>query len=130
LTKRSGGIGADGLTLVGLVLGVVGAVPSVESIFRKLGRRAPTMPDPESALETATWAVSTQYLDVPRNELRVVSEEPHQDHWTFIMAFDASGDSFEVDVYGMPRSGAVATRVVWQDGRPWGRKPGESETDQ
>jgi hypothetical protein len=130
LSKRSGGIGADGLTLVGLVLGVVGAVPTVESILRKLGRRAPTMPDRDSALQTATWAVSMQYRGVPRNGLRVVREERHQDHWTLAMVFDASGDRFEVDVYGMPRSGAVATRVVWQDGDAWGRKPGEVGADE
>jgi hypothetical protein len=46
------------------------------------------------------------------------------------MTFGASGDSFEVDVYGMPRTGAVATRVVWQDGDASGKKPGEAGTDQ
>lgn len=126
LEKSSGGIGADGLTIVSLVLGVIGAVPTVESILRKLRHRAPALPDNDSAVQAATWAVSVQYEGVPRRELKIFRQERHQDHWTFTMTLAASADIFEVDVYGQARSGAFATRVAWQNGDAWGRRPGET----
>jgi hypothetical protein len=126
LEKSSGGIGADGFTILSLLLGVVGTVPTVESILEKLRHRAPQLPDRDSALHTATWAVSMQYEGVPRRDLKIFREERHRDHWTFTMSLPASADTFEVDVYGQPGSGATATRVVWQNPDASGRPPGEA----
>lgn len=126
LEKTSGGIGADGVTVISLLLGVVGAVPTVESIFEKLHRRTPELPDRAFALRTATWAVSMQYQRVPRSALKVLREERHRDHWTFAMSLPESGDTFEVDVYGHPGAGATATRVCWQSSDGSRRPPGDA----
>jgi len=126
LNKTGGGIGADGATIISLVLGVVGAVPTVSSLLTRLRRAVPACPPREEAWDTATWAVAMQYGTVPRRHLHLLAEARHQDHWVLTMSLPDSGDEFPVDVYGS-RGGTMATQVVWTNGQPWGRKPGQVE---
>lgn len=125
LKKSSGGIGADGATIVSLILGVVGAVPTIESLLRKLGRETPALPTRDNAWETATWAVAMQYESLVRRELHPAREERHSDHWTFRMSSEGGSDTFEVDVYGS-RGGTIATRVAWTNGDASGNGPGRN----
>jgi len=120
LTKSSGGIGADGATILGLVLGVVGATPTIQSLLSKIGREAPVLPRRDDAWETATWAVAMQFQSVARTSLHPVGEARHSDHWSFSMSLEGFGDRFEVDVYGS-RGTTVATRV-WTNGDAWGKR--------
>ena len=122
LRTVGGGSGADVSTILGLALGVVGAVPTVTSLFRRLRRDVPDCPQREEAWDTATWAVSLQYDSVERRALRLHSETRHPDHWSFSMFLPESRDEFEVDVFGS-RSNVVATRVRWTNGDPWNRAP-------
>ena len=57
VSKRGGGIGADGLTVLSLVLGAIGTVPTMEMLFDLLHREVPPCPNRDDALSTATWAV-------------------------------------------------------------------------
>jgi hypothetical protein len=123
VSKVGGGIGADGATVLGLVLGVIGAVPTVDSLLHRLRRQVPPCPEREEAWDTATWAVALQYRAVDRKELRLLKEARNRDHWVFTLALPCTGDEFEVEAYGS-RSTAIATRVVWTNGDPWGRGPG------
>ena len=124
LTKRGGGIGAEGATVVSLVLGVVGTVPTIKMLFDLLHCHVPECPDRKEALETATWAIAMQYASVQRRQLEVTREVRDRDHWTFSLRMPGSSDDFEVDVFG-GRSGTVATRVVWTNGNAWGGAPGK-----
>jgi hypothetical protein len=123
LSKRAGGIGSDGPTTLELVLGVVGAVPTVLMLLDKLKRGTPACPNRENAWEKATWAVALQYASVERVKLRLLSEIRHEDHWEFTMSLSESSDQFSVEVFGN-RSTVVAIRVTWTNGDPWGRRPG------
>ena len=122
VSKRGGGIGASGATVLGLILGVVGTVPTVQMLFGKLRRVVPDCPEHDDALETATWAIAMQYDEVERKTLKLVAEARDPDRWTFELTLPATGDDFEVEVYGF-RSGTVATRVVWSNGDPAGGRP-------
>ncbi len=123
ITRSGGGIGADGATILSLVLGVVGTVPTVAMLFGLLHRQVPDCPDRDEALDTATWAVAMQYDSVERRKLVATREARERDHWTFSLRIPDSSDDFEVDVYGS-RSNTVATRVAWTNGEAWGRQPG------
>lgn len=123
LNNRGGGIGADGLTILILVLSVVGDVPPVISLLQHLKRPVPPCPSREEAWESATWAVAMLYSTVERRRLDVLEEARHPDHWVFTMSLPESGDKFEVDVFGS-RAGTVVTRVMWINGEPGRRKPG------
>ena len=123
ISKRGGGIGAEGAAILSLVLGVIGTVPTVLLLFSHLRRQVPERPDRDEALETATWAVVMQYYTVDRRSLEVVGEARDPDHWTFTLRHAASNDQFEVEVFGS-RARTFATRVVWVHGEPWGRLPG------
>jgi hypothetical protein len=125
--KRGGGIGADGATILSLVLGVVGTVPTIDMLLERLRRGVPKCPDRAEALETATWAVAMQYQSIERRGLAVTRESRDADHWTFTLRLADALDEFEVEVFGS-RSGTVATRVVWTNGDPWGSLPGERPT--
>lgn len=125
IVKRGGGIGASGATILSLVLGVVGTVPTVQMLLAHLGRKVPDRPQREEALATATWAVAMQYHTVARRSLEVVGEVREADHWSFDLRFPESDDRFEVEVYGSPQ-GTFATRISWRNGRPGGRLPGRT----
>lgn len=125
IKKSGGGIGAEGATIVSLVLAVVGTVPTIVMLFELLHRPTPPLAEHDDALGTATWAVALQYPSVVRNQLDVVREVRESDHWTFFLRLASSRDEFEVDVFGS-RSKTVATRVVWTNGEAWGRQPGEA----
>ena len=126
LSKRGGGIGASGATILGLVLGVVGAVPTIQMLLERLRRDVPECPDRPDALDTATWAIVMQYVEVERQALQLKGEARDVDHWTFSLWLPATDDAFEVEVYGS-RSGTVATRVAWTKGDLGGRQPGTSK---
>ncbi len=123
LKKTGDGIGADGAIILSLFLGVVGAIPTVTSLLQRLERSVPPCPQREEAWETATWAVAMQYGSVERRRLNLLQEARHPDHWVFTMFLAESSDEFTVEVFGS-RTTTVATRVVWTNGQPWGRKPG------
>ena len=129
LSKRGGGIGADGATVLSLVVGAIGGVPGIAMLFELLHRDVPPCPDREDALPTATWAVALQYSSVERKALTVVREARHLDHWTFNLRLANSNDDFEVDVYGS-KADTLATRVVWTNGDPWGHGPGSGASTQ
>lgn len=129
VSKRGGGIGADGLTVLSLVLGAIGTVPTMEMLFDLLHREVPPCPNRDDALSTATWAVALQYASVERPALEVVREARHSDHWTFNLRLPGSNDDFEVDVYGS-KAGTLATRVVWTNGDAWGSGPGQGPSSQ
>lgn len=122
--KRGGGIGASGLETLGLVLGVVGDVPTILMILDKLKRKQPPVcADREEAWDKATLAVALQYATVQRTSLYLKSETRYSDHWQFEMGLEQSSDAFVVDVYGA-RAHLVATMIKWINGDPSGRQPG------
>jgi hypothetical protein len=125
LNKNGGGIGASGATIVSLVLGVIGTVPTIQMLLDHLRREVPACPERDEAWDTATWAVALQYTTVRRGSLRVAAEVRHSDHWEFTIVLPESNDQFTVDVFGS-RSGTVATRVMWVNGDAWGAPPGET----
>lgn len=123
-TKRGGGIGASGLETLGLVLGVVGNVPTILMILDKLKRKHhPVSADREEAWDKATLAVALQYATVQRASLYLKSETRYADHWQFEMGLEKSSDAFAVDVYAA-RAHLVATMTKWINGDPSGRQPG------
>lgn len=127
IEKSSGGIGADGVTLISLFLGAVGALPEARRLVALLRRTTPKRPDREYAWHAATWAVAMQYQKVPRRDLILVSEERKTDSWVFKMCLPRTNDEFEVQVAGGNREGATTVvRLVWTNGEPWSeREAGE-----
>lgn len=115
LKKSGGGIGASGMEITTLVLGVIGAVPVARDIYQKLSHRSIEIGTKEEAWEVATWAVALQYPSVSRPNLRRVRVARHPAHWEFEMTLDGAADRFQADVSGT-RETAVATRVVWIGG--------------
>ena len=122
IVKRGGGIGASGATVLSLIFGVVGTVPTVQSLLSHLGRGVPDPPPREEALDTAIWAVAMQYDTVARRSLELVGEVREVDHWSFGFRLPESNDRFEVDIYGS-RHRTFATRIVWSKGHPEGHLP-------
>lgn len=123
--RRGGGIGAEGASVLELVLGVVTTVPTVLDLFERFTKRRPTRASRATAAEQATWAVARAYSHVARRSLHRVAESDGVDHWTFQFMLPDTDDRFEVEVYGSADT-ALATRVSWMNGDAWGnRAPGQ-----
>lgn len=116
ITKSAGGIGADGATILGLVLGVVGAVPTIEDLLLRLGRSAQGLMDHDAAMAVARGEICDLYDWVNPAALRPVSEERNPHHWVFTFSLAESGDRFQVEVHGGWLSRTEATRILWTRG--------------
>lgn len=113
--KTQGGIGADGLAITSVVLGVIGAIPTVEALLTKLNRRVPPRPDKEDALRAATGAIIGQYKEVARRDLAMIEETREPTHWHFVFS-SGSGDQFEVSVFGQSAHGTSVQTLKWRNG--------------
>ncbi|MFB2573029.1 hypothetical protein [Micrococcus sp. IITD107] len=111
--KRQGGIGADGLTIISVVLGVIGMVPTVEALLAKLKRQVPPRPSKEDALRAATAAILRQYNQVARKDLTVIEETREMTHWRFVFS-SSRGDQFEVSVFGERSYGTSVQTLKWK----------------
>jgi hypothetical protein len=111
LTKTAGGIGADGLTELSMILNVAGLIGQVAPwLFKRLGRRPPALPSQDEADNTAVWALLVQYPNLARDHLRNVGEERQSNVWELDYVDNRSGDRYSVAVAGT-RSGTCVTRV-------------------
>lgn len=122
--KRQGGIGAGGLEVLTVTLGVVGAVPAVGWLLQRLNRRVPSRPSRDTAVEAAKWSILSRYERVSRDDLTLTAETREADHWVFAFVSGPERDLFEVEVYGDSESGTTVTRLTWVDGDAWGPGPG------
>lgn len=118
--KSQGGIGASGVEILSVTLGVIGAIPTVEWLLYKLNRRVPPRPNKDEALDAAKWAVVLRYKDVSAGNLTVLSETEEPTHWTFRLRRQSTDDTFEVAVYGDQSLGTSVRTVAWTNGDPYG----------
>ncbi|WP_336705715.1 hypothetical protein [Micrococcus terreus] len=114
--KTQGGIGADGFAVTSVILGVIGAIPTVEALLAKLNRRVPPRPHKDEALRAATGAIIGQYSNVARSDLAVIEESRESTHWHFVFA-SCSGDQFETKVFGDSAHGTSVQTLKWRNGR-------------
>lgn len=128
--KAQGGIGAGGLEVLNVTLGVVGAVPAVGWLLQRLNRQVPPRPSHDSALDAAKWSIVSRYERVSRDDLTLTSETREVDHWAFTFVSGPNRDVFEVEVYGDSDSGGTTvTRLRWVNGDPWGPGPGPAVSE-
>lgn len=118
--KSQGGIGAGGIELLSVTLGVIGTIPTVDWLLQKLNRRVPPRPAKDRALEAAKWAVLMRYPDVSAEELTITAEAEEPTHWMVTLVRQTTRDTFEVGVYGDGSLGTSVRTVTWTNGDPYG----------
>lgn len=118
--KSQGGIGASGIEVLSVTLGVIGVIPTVEWLLHKLNRRVPPRPTKDEALDASKWAVLMRYKDVNAEDLAVIRETEEPTHWTFELRRQSTGETFEVAVYGDRSLGTSVRTVTWTNGDPYG----------
>lgn len=110
-TKKAGGIGADGITILTVSLAIVQTIPTVQWILEKLHRTNPGKDSKEGALRRAEAAVLNKYRSESRAELELVREAELPTHWSFRFRSATSGN-FDVDVHGIG-GGTAGEYVTW-----------------
>lgn len=116
ITKNGGGIGADGATVLALILGVVGVVPTIEGLLLRLGRSVQGQMDRDMAIALARRQICDLYAWASPSQLRTVSEETFPHHRVFGFSLTGFTDTFEVEVHGDWSTRTAATRILWTGG--------------